>query len=154
MSSWRFDCENINVKMREQNCCECDRYGPDTMTNTALDAIASPSGKNAFCTLLAVGSCRGRLSKCRIRRLMVDFLENISSEDHQILFTYRGQSASHSCRIWRHQLLPVDIDRSYKNIMTENAASDDFCRILVACGGVLHATPIGGFLLSVASRRC
>ena len=43
----------------------------------------------------------------QLQRLLVEFLENGLSEDHEILNTYRGQSASKICWIWWHYLLTV-----------------------------------------------
>ena len=37
--------------------------------------------------------------KCRLRGLRVEFIENGLSEDHEILYAYRGQSAAKTCQI-------------------------------------------------------
>ena len=47
------------------------------------------------------------LRKRRFRQLLVEFLEIVSSERHQIWYTYRGISVPQNCRTRRHLLFPV-----------------------------------------------
>ena len=43
----------------------------------------------------------------RLRRLRVEFLENYSIQDHEILQPFRGQAVPQTCQKWRQQLIPV-----------------------------------------------
>ena len=52
---------------------------------------------------LSLKNCR----QCCIRRLWVEFLQNASSENHEIISISGWQSVSQTCRIWHHYLLLV-----------------------------------------------
>ena len=71
-----------------------------TVTSTPTCSTATPA-------ISAIATSGRKLSwkncpKCRLRLFQMEFIENLLSEDRQILEIYRIQSASHRCRTRRH----------------------------------------------------